>query len=70
MLQWGIEQGLKDRVPVYVESTIEAAPFYKKHGFEAMETFSVDLDEASERVQTKSYAEISFLLKPSIDGDL
>ena len=44
---------------------MEAAAFYKRHGFSAIETFSVDLDKAAEGGSTNIYKEISFIFRPS-----
>jgi hypothetical protein len=49
-----------DHTPAYLESTVEAAPFYNKHGFTAVETFSIDL-KPTENGQSRKYEEISFL---------
>lgn len=32
-LQWGLQRAMKDNVPAYLESTIDAAPLYEKEGF-------------------------------------
>lgn len=53
-----------DCVPAYVESTLEAAPFYKKHGFSAMEKFSVEIDGGWQRSPKTLYEEVSFIFKP------
>lgn len=66
MIKWGIEQCQKENVPAYVESTLEAAPFYEKNGFVALETFSLDIKGLVEANGKEIYSEISFLFTPSI----
>ncbi|KAK7990810.1 hypothetical protein PG990_015090 [Apiospora arundinis] len=41
LLQWGIQQCNANKAPLYLESTVEAAPFYEKHGLVAGETISI-----------------------------
>ena len=65
LLGWGIEQCQKLGVPAYVESTIEAGHFYKKHGFSPIETFSVDLNGVDKNIAKGDvYAEISLVFRP------
>ena len=66
MLQWGIDQCQKDGVLAYVESTMEAVLFYKKHDFSAVETFHVDIDEGFEPELPNIYQETSLIFKPQI----
>ena len=49
-----------EHTPAYIESTIEAAPFYLKNGFTAIETFSIDLTP-SEPNGVEKYEEQSFV---------
>lgn len=49
-----------DHTPAYLESTVEAVPFYKKHGFTAVEAFSLDL-KTTGNDQFGKYEETSFL---------
>ncbi|KAF2475795.1 uncharacterized protein BDR25DRAFT_339793 [Lindgomyces ingoldianus] len=62
MLRWGLEQCRKHNAPAYLESTIEAAPFYEKNGFIAIETLSLKLQDSYGCVET--YKEIGFLYRP------
>jgi predicted N-acetyltransferase YhbS len=60
LVRWGMKQCQIDHTPAYLESTVEAASFYEKHGFTAVETFSLDL-KATGTDQFGIYEEISFL---------
>ncbi|KAH8901507.1 putative GNAT family acetyltransferase [Thozetella sp. PMI_491] len=40
LLKWGIAQSNLSRWPIYLESTVEAVPFYRKHGMAEGETIS------------------------------
>ena len=40
-MQWGIEQSRESGAPIYLESTVDAVPFYRKHGFSAGETLQL-----------------------------
>lgn len=43
LLQWGIQQSDESDSPLYLESTIEAAPFCKENGLTAGETISLPI---------------------------
>ncbi|KAI2472631.1 putative GNAT family acetyltransferase [Annulohypoxylon bovei var. microspora] len=62
MTQWGIDQSKKYHVPAYLESTLEAAPFYRKLGFSEVEKFSLSYKVDGSGV-TEIYEEISFIYK-------
>lgn len=50
--------------PLYLESTVEAAPFYKKNGFAAGETISLPIC-ADNDAETQMYEEIVFTYCPT-----
>ncbi|KAI2611897.1 putative GNAT family acetyltransferase [Hypoxylon sp. NC1633] len=60
MVRWGMERGRKERVPTYLESTLEAAPFYRKHGFVDVERFSLEYQVLGHG-PSEIYEEISFI---------
>ncbi|KAI5925308.1 putative GNAT family acetyltransferase [Camillea tinctor] len=62
MVRWGMEQCERERVPAYLESTLEAAPFYAKSGFRAVEKFALDYESGG---RTERYEEISFVYEPA-----
>ncbi|KAK5635348.1 hypothetical protein RRF57_011060 [Xylaria bambusicola] len=63
MVNWGLEQCNKDGVPGYLESTLEAAPFYEKMGFAASVKISMRyLIEGQD--QSEMYEEIAFVYRP------
>lgn len=38
LVQWGIQQSKASGLMLYLENTVEAAPFYKKNGYTARES--------------------------------
>ncbi|KAI1205193.1 putative GNAT family acetyltransferase [Annulohypoxylon truncatum] len=62
MIQWGIDQCKKHGVPAYLESTLEAAPLYRKLGFIEMEKISLDYEVAGSEI-TQTYEEIGFVYR-------
>jgi len=61
MVQWGIDQCRKDEVLAYLESTLEASSFYRKHGFVAHRNISLELDNLG---ASRIYTEVCFLFTP------
>ncbi|KAI1382924.1 putative GNAT family acetyltransferase [Hypoxylon trugodes] len=59
MVRWGMEQCKQDNVPAYLESTLEAADFYRKLGFIDKETFTLAYEETDSKLPGV-YEEISF----------
>lgn len=59
LVQWGIQQSKTSGFPLYLESTVEAASFYKKMGFTAKESILLPIcvDGGS---KTQIYEEIVF----------
>ncbi|KAI0425127.1 putative GNAT family acetyltransferase [Xylaria sp. FL1042] len=63
MVRWGIEQCNKDGILGYLESTLDAAPFYEKMGFVAFGKISLRyLVEV--QCQQELYEEIAFVHRP------
>ncbi|KAI1290715.1 putative GNAT family acetyltransferase [Xylaria venustula] len=63
MVRWGLEQCDKDGVPGYLESTLDAAPFYEKMGFTASRRISLQY-LVDDRGQDELYEEIAFVYRP------
>lgn len=61
LLQWGIKQCEAHKAPAYLESTLDAAKFYKKRGFTPVETFSLDISHVGGGI----YSETSFTYVPA-----
>jgi hypothetical protein len=61
-MKWGIERSKSDHVHIYLESTVEAAPFYKNLGFTAATTVSMPLP-AIDSNPSEDYEEIIFIIK-------
>ncbi|KAF2972597.1 hypothetical protein GQX73_g861 [Xylaria multiplex] len=64
LVQWGMQQSNASGSPLYLESTIEAAPFYKKNGFTAGETISLPI-RVDGGTETQIYEEIVFTYYPT-----
>lgn len=58
LIKWGIDKCTRDGIPIYLESTLNAALLYEKLGFKAMDKISLPLDG------TRTYEEIGFLYEP------
>ncbi|KAF9766622.1 hypothetical protein IL306_000945 [Fusarium sp. DS 682] len=63
LLQWGMKESAQAGVPIYVESTLEAADLYKKNGFKEKRSFSVKF-WSSENQSLQEYTEVSFVYRP------
>ncbi|KAI1375400.1 putative GNAT family acetyltransferase [Hypoxylon crocopeplum] len=61
LVGWGMERSRADHAPIYLESTLEAAPFYRHLGFAAGETVSLQLSNIHSYVDGL-YEEIVFTL--------
>ncbi|KAI1127594.1 putative GNAT family acetyltransferase [Nemania abortiva] len=64
LVQWGIEQSKASGSPLYLESTVEAAPFYEKNGFTAGETISLSICVDGGK-EAQIYEEIVFTYYPA-----
>ena len=42
ILEWGLKEASKERVPAYLESVVQAKGLYEKHGFREVERQKVD----------------------------
>ncbi|KAI1423333.1 putative GNAT family acetyltransferase [Xylaria sp. FL1777] len=63
IVRWGLEQCNKDSVPGYLESTLDAAPFYEKMGFAAFGKISLRYS-VNGQDQYELYEEIAFVHRP------
>ncbi|KAI0861772.1 putative GNAT family acetyltransferase [Xylaria cubensis] len=64
MVRWGLEQCRKDNVPGYLESTLEAAPFYQKMGFTTSRLISLRY-QLQNREGYEVYEELAFVYHPN-----
>ncbi len=44
LTRWGLDRCVKDNIPAYLESTLNAVPFYGKLGFKITERVSIELE--------------------------
>jgi len=68
LIKWGIDRCTTDQVPALLESTVDAAPLYRRHGFKAAESVSMVLEENSEDGTSIIYHETCFLYTPTTSG--
>jgi predicted N-acetyltransferase YhbS len=66
LLQWGIDRCIRQRVPAYLESTVEAAPLYERHGFKPEGSFTMTFPLKSKTDGLCVYSETCFLFRPPI----
>ncbi|KAI0550666.1 putative GNAT family acetyltransferase [Xylaria curta] len=64
MVRWGLEQCKKDNVPGYLESTLNAAPFYHKMGFTKSRQISMRY-RIEDRDRDEVYEELAFVYHPN-----
>ncbi|KAI1177128.1 putative GNAT family acetyltransferase [Nemania sp. FL0916] len=57
LVQWGIQQSDASGLPCYLESTVDAAPFYRKNGFTIGETISLPI-RVDGGTETQTYEEV------------
>ncbi|KAI0183935.1 putative GNAT family acetyltransferase [Xylaria flabelliformis] len=60
MVRWGLEQCRKDDIPGYLESTLDAAPFYQKMGFTTSQQISLRY-QLQDRDRYEVYEELAFV---------
>ena len=61
LIQWRINRCTADRVPALLESTVDAGPLYRRHGFKAIEDVSMALEPQSQDEKPTLYRETCFL---------
>ena len=61
LTEWGISRAKKDKVPVYLESTIGASSMYLRLGFIAIDGFSMILPGNGENHDPTIYQELSMV---------
>jgi len=63
LLQWGMKASAQNDVPIYLESTLEAANFHQKHKFKEVTSFCVEA-WSEEKQKRQKYTEVG-LVYPS-----
>jgi predicted N-acetyltransferase YhbS len=64
LVRWGIDRCDKEGVPAYLERTLNAAAFYEKMGFRALDRISLTYDLDGEN-KDWVYEEIVFRYDPA-----
>jgi hypothetical protein len=71
LLQWGIEQAERSGHPIYLESTMEAVPFYEKRGFIKGARMSLDISGKGDLEGVQIYEEVGVVYRPlALDKDV
>lgn len=60
LIKWGVDRCIEDHVPALLESTVDAGPLYRRHGFRAAEDISMELGQTAGGMPVV-YEETSFL---------
>ncbi|KAJ5942085.1 acyl-CoA N-acyltransferase [Penicillium verrucosum] len=64
LVNWGVEHGKHENVPVALESTKNAWPFYEKLGFRGEYLISMTLEDFGDGGASVLYEEMCFLFAP------
>ncbi|KAI8954511.1 putative GNAT family acetyltransferase [Xylaria longipes] len=64
MVRWGLEQCRKDNTPGYLESTLDAAPFYEKMGFAKSRLISLEY-QVEDQNRYEVYEELAYVYHPN-----
>ena len=67
-LQWGLQRAVKDNIPAYLKSTIDAAPLYERKVFKAVEKLLMILAGMTNDDAPVFYEETCYILRPSVSG--
>ncbi|KAK2871831.1 hypothetical protein FQN49_002774 [Arthroderma sp. PD_2] len=65
LVKWGLELCNKDKVPAVLEGTMNAVPFYQRHGFIDEGEISMNLEGVGPKGESVLYEERSFIFRPS-----
>lgn len=63
LVDWGIQKSIADHVPVYIESTLEAAPLYEKCGLTSRDNVLLEYTAAGKDLP-EVYKEVVYVLEP------
>lgn len=66
LVDWGKDRSREENVPLYLESTLEAASFYQNHGFVSREKVSLSIGGTGN--EPNVYEEVIFTFEPESDG--
>ncbi|GFF26888.1 puromycin N-acetyltransferase [Aspergillus udagawae] len=70
LVNWGIERSKKGNLPIALESTLDAVPFYKRLGFQAEARISMSLEGGAigKDGETVLYEEECFVYRPKTEA--
>lgn len=63
LLQWGLQRCAQDKIPAYLESTMETKSLYERLGFTTAEKISMVLQ--GRQGESVVYDELCFIFRPS-----
>ncbi|CAG8979425.1 hypothetical protein HYALB_00013433 [Hymenoscyphus albidus] len=69
LTKWGLSRAKEENIPVYLESTLPASPFYRKFGFVAQDGLALPLPKTKGNSSKTYYEEICMLRTWDADSD-
>lgn len=66
LVKWGIDLSQKDNVPVALEGTMNAVPFYERLGFKSEAYMSLPLQGLRENREEILYEEVCMVFRPNM----
>jgi allophanate hydrolase len=69
LIQWGLSRAKRERLPVYLESTLLASSLYRKHGFAVVDGLALPLPSKTGSSAQEFYQEICMLRTWDIDDE-
>ncbi|KAF2028370.1 acyl-CoA N-acyltransferase [Setomelanomma holmii] len=69
LVDWALEKCEAEGLPAYVESTVEAVPFYERLGFEEAGRISMDLRSVCSDETAGLYEEVGCIYRPKVRSD-
>lgn len=65
LVQWGLDRSTSENVPIVLESTMNAVPFYEKLGFRSEAYISMPLYGIGEDGKQMLYEEVCLVFRPN-----
>lgn len=64
LVRWGLERSKQTNIPIALESTMDAVPFYEKLGFRSEGRIAMELDGVGQDGKSVLYEEMCLVFKP------
>lgn len=65
LARWGLERSMSENVPIALESTMDAVPFYERLGFRPEAHISMPLHGLGKDGESVLYEEVCLVFRPS-----